>query len=118
MSRPPQKLRVSHDADFVEAGFLELLMSLLHLDRELSRGEAPTNRFERAFVLLAALPLTSADFSVSACRLGNVRHYNASGETCAATYELGLLIRSIRRIAKVIFRMEHVPPLAWEDRVD
>ncbi len=118
MSRPPQSLSVHHDADFVEAGFFELLMSLLHLDREISHGEAAANRFERALVLLTALPLTSSDFSVSACRLGNVRHYNASGETRAASYELRLLIRSIRRIAKVIFRVEHVPPLEQEDRVN
>ena len=118
MSRPPQELSVSHDADFVEAGFFELLMSLLHLDREISHGEAAANRFERAFVLLTAVPLTSTDFSVSARRLGNVRHYNAAGETGAAAYELRLLIRSIRRIAEVVFRVKHVPPLVQKDRVD
>ncbi len=115
MSGPPQELGVSRDADGVEACCFELLSSLLHLDREMSCGETAANRFERAFALLAALPLTSSDFSVSARRLGNVRHYNASGEANAATYELNLLIRSIERIAKVIFRVTHRPPIADED---
>lgn len=117
MSRPPQDLSVSRDADGVEACCFELLSSLLHLDREIACGEAATNRFDRAFALLAALPLTSSDFSVSARRLGNVRHYNASGEAGAATYELRLLIRSIERIAKVIFRVTNNTPIADEDRL-
>ncbi len=41
-----------------------------------------------------------------------------SNNRTVPTLTLRLLIRSIRRIAKVTFRVEHVPPLEQEDRVD
>jgi hypothetical protein len=62
-----------------------------------SDHKPPVAQFERLRLLLEALPLDAADFSLAVNRLANAHHYLKSGEHCAARYELRLLRRSLER---------------------
>ena len=100
MTRLPETLSVRQQTDHVAIRFHTALMSLITMNKALAHGQIATDAFERTHTLLAALPLTSNDFSVSSRRLSNTRHYHELGETGAAICELNLLMRCLDRIAK------------------
>ena len=104
MTRLPEKLSVRQNTDQAAIRFHEALMSLITMVKAIAHGQIAADAFAHTHTLLAALPLTSNDFSVSSRRLSNTRHYCELGETGAAIYELNLLIRCLDRIAKVSSR--------------
>ncbi len=87
----PQPLHVS----VVDVRRLELLQALDALLTHTRRGLRPVIDLKRVRPMLEALPLTSAEFSLAANRLANVRRYVESAEYGAARYELRLLRRSL-----------------------
>jgi hypothetical protein len=79
-----------------ESVYVHLYQALDALLEEASRPGETVAGFERARLLLEALPLGSAEFGLAVNRLANARHYLQSGEYGAAHYELRLLRRSLQ----------------------
>lgn len=78
----------------------ELLRSTVNcLDKlaaQVRGGKADAGDFHRARAALAWLPLSTSEFALATKRLGNARRYLLIGEPGAASYELRLLIQSLR----------------------
>ena len=93
--------------DSVETRFFGLLKSLRRLDEQISRGQSSEDGFERAGELLNAVPLTSNDFLMTTQQLNRAEGYHVAGESGAARYELSLLIRRVKGIARFIYCLEN-----------
>lgn len=84
--------------DSVEQRFTRTISAVEVLRHNL---DAATNGlFNQAFASLETLPLTTSEFSLAACRIGNARNYSANQESTAAAYELTLLLNGLKTIRR------------------
>ena len=71
-----------------------LLNRLYHAVRE---GQATEGDFYESRTIVESLPLSTAEFGLAACRLGNAARYYSQGEAGAAAFELKLAQRSLQK---------------------
>ena len=83
----------------IEDIFLQAVQHIKTLQANLIKATTPTNTYVDAFaeveMILVALPLNTAEFSLAGNRLRNAARYLKSGECGAACYELKLLARNL-----------------------